>query len=89
MSQCYIGIEDPQRWFGRRDRAEINACSPWANGDVCHLQCRRELGDNEGALADLVKAFVLHGSALNGSADGGEAQAIEDVSREACRARAG
>lgn len=51
-------------------------------------QCRRELGDNQGALRDLVKAFVLQGSALNGSGDGGEAQAIEDVSREASKTKA-
>ncbi|CAM9692896.1 unnamed protein product, partial [Ectocarpus sp. 8 AP-2014] len=52
-------------------------------------QCRRELGDNGGALSDLVNAFVLQGNALNNAGDGSEAQAIEDVSRESCRARAG
>ncbi|CAM9113237.1 unnamed protein product [Ectocarpus sp. 13 AM-2016] len=52
-------------------------------------QCRRELGDNGGALSDLVNAFVLQGNALNNAGEGSEAQAIEDVSRESCRARAG
>ena len=52
-------------------------------------QCRRELGDTAGALSDLVRAFVLRGSALNAAGDGGEAQAIEDVSRDNCRERAG
>lgn len=53
-------------------------------------QCRRELGDTAGALSDLVSAFVLRGSALNAAGDGGgEAQAIEDVSRDNCRGRAG
>ncbi|CAB1105957.1 unnamed protein product [Ectocarpus sp. CCAP 1310/34] len=52
-------------------------------------QCRRELGDNGGALSDLVNAFVLQRNALNNAGDGSEAQAIEDVSRESCRARAG
>lgn len=51
--------------------------------------CRRELGDTAGALGDLVRAFVLRGSALNTAGDGGEAQAIDDVSRDNCRARAG
>ena len=52
------------------------------------LQCRRALGHDQGALGDLVKAFVLRGSALNGVTDNGEAQAIEEVSREACKAKA-
>lgn len=55
---------------------------------VVFRQSRRELGDNQGALTDLVNAFVLQGSALNGSGDGGAAQAIEDVSREASKAKA-
>ncbi|CAN0169982.1 unnamed protein product [Pylaiella littoralis] len=53
-------------------------------------KCRRELGDTEGALSDLVKAFVLRGSALSpGDDGGGEAQTIEDVSRENSREKAG
>lgn len=66
-------------------------------------QCRQKAGnDNEGALSDLVNAFVLRGSALNPGGDAGEggggvggggggveAQAVEDVSRENCRERAG
>lgn len=51
-------------------------------------QGRRKRGEFKDALGDLVNAFVLNGSLSGGPDDGGEAQDIEDVSREACREQA-
>lgn len=92
---CSVLFEYWWKTLRYNSRGGIHACIRYEESSLTTVsvmmveQCRRELGDEDGALRDLVNAFVLRGTALNGAADGREAQAIEEVSREACKARAG
>ncbi|CAM9122880.1 unnamed protein product [Ascophyllum nodosum] len=86
-AQCYLRENDFEAASLKADAALSNDAT-CGEAFLVRGQCRRALGHDQGALGDLVKAFVLRGSALNGVTDNGEAQAIEEVSREACKAKA-